>query len=217
VGLRKGDLIQVKAKIDNGKVFELDGKSLDKFMVQLDNDQELVKAALYGERLFLRITWQSTYTDRSFSLFGLREAMQGYLAECPPTQNSSSVDNTLEKLKQQLARQPGGGNSLASGTAALSADQRGAIGDYVRECWIKDAVAPNTGKQHVLLTVTTDANGVVQKVEVAGDDVARLSDPQFRAFAEQAIRAIQDPRCADLPLPNNMLGRVNVLTFRFIP
>lgn len=118
----------------------------------------------------------------------------------------------------QSGGQPnGGGNPLGNDTAALSADQRGAIGDHVRECWTKDAGALDIDKQRVLLTVTTDATGVARKAEVAGGDVARMSDPRFRAFAERAVRAIMDARCANLPLPNNVLGKVNVLTFRFSP
>jgi neural Wiskott-Aldrich syndrome protein len=142
------------------------------------------------------------------------------------------VDNTLEKLKQMLAQtqppktrsnpkaggQPnGGGNPLSNDTAALSADQRGAIGDHVRECWTKDAGALDVDKMRVMLTVTTDPSGVARKVEVAGDDAGRMGDPRFRAFTERAIRAILDARCANLPLPNNVLGKVNVLTFRFSP
>jgi hypothetical protein len=138
----------------------------------------------------------------------------------------------LEKLRQQLAQskpptsrpnpksggQPNsGGNPLSNDTAALSADQRGAIGDHVRECWTKDAGALDIDKQRVLLTVTTDGTGVARKVEVAGEDAGRMGDPRFRAFTERAIRAIMDPHCANLPLPNNILGRVNVLTFRFTP
>jgi outer membrane biosynthesis protein TonB len=149
-----------------------------------------------------------------------------------PAPNSSSVENTLEKLRQQMAQnqppkaranpraggQPnGGGNPLGNDTAALNADQRGAIGDHVRECWTKDAGALDIDKQRVLLTVTTDASGVARKAEVAGDDAGRMGDPRFRAFAERAIRAIMDSRCANLPLPSNVLGRVNVLTFRFSP
>lgn len=149
-----------------------------------------------------------------------------------PAPDSNSVANTLEKLKQQLAQsqppksrpnpraggQPnGGGNPLGNDTASLSADQRGAIGEHVRECWTKDAGALDIEKQRVLLTVTTDAGGVARRAEVAGDDVGRMSDQRFRAFAERARRAIMDPRCANLPLPNNVLGRVNVLTFRFSP
>ena len=149
-----------------------------------------------------------------------------------PAPDSKSVENTLEKLRQQLAQseppkgrpnprsggQPnGGGNPLGNDTAALSADQRGAIGEHVRECWTKDAGALDIDKQRVLLTVTTDATGVARKVEVAGADAARQGDPRFRAFTERAIRAILDPHCANLPLPNNVLGKVNVLTFRFSP
>ncbi len=52
---------------------------------------------------------------------------------------------------------------------------------------------------------------------VAGSDEARLADPVFRAFAERPGRAVLDPRCADLPLPETMLGRTDVLTFRFSP
>jgi hypothetical protein len=146
--------------------------------------------------------------------------------------NSDSVDNTLEKLRQMLAQKEppkaranpraggapnGGGNPQGNDTAALSADQRGAIGDKVRECWTKDAGALDVDKQQVLLTVTTDPAGVVRKAEIAGDDIERLSDPRFRAFAERARRAVLDPRCANLPLPNNVLGKINVLTFRFRP
>jgi hypothetical protein len=149
-----------------------------------------------------------------------------------PAPESKTVDNTLEKLRQQLAlSQPpkgrpnprsggqpnGGGNPLGNDTAALSTDQRGAIGDHVRECWTKDAGALDIDRQHVLLTVTTDADGVARKAVVAGDDEGRMVDPRFRAFAERAKRAILDPRCANLPLPNNVLGKVNVLTFRFSP
>jgi hypothetical protein len=149
-----------------------------------------------------------------------------------PTPNSTSVENTLEKLRQQMAQssppksrpnpqsggQPnGGGNPLGNDTAALSADQRAAIGDHVRECWTKDAGALDIDKQRVMLTVTTDQTGIARKADVAGDDIGRLSDPRFRAFAERAKRAILDPHCATLPLPNNVLGKVNVLTFRFSP
>ncbi|MBN8899423.1 MAG: hypothetical protein J0H57_00175, partial [Rhodospirillales bacterium] len=111
----------------------------------------------------------------------------------------------------------GGGNPLGNDTAALSAEQRGAIGEHVRECWTKDAGALDIDKQRVLLTVTTDAAGTARQAVVAGEDVARMGDPRFRAFAERAIRAVLDVRCANLPMPKAMIGKVNVLTFRFTP
>jgi hypothetical protein len=149
-----------------------------------------------------------------------------------PAANSRALENTLEKLRQLAEqKQPpkarynpqaggapnGGGNPLGNDTAALSADQRGAIGDHVRACWTYDPGAIGVDQMRVLLQVTTDANGVARLAEVTGDDQSRLGDPVFRAFAERAVRAVLDPQCANLPLPGSMLGKVNVLTFRFSP
>ena len=149
-----------------------------------------------------------------------------------PAPNSDSVENTLERLRA-LSRQtqpptakpnpragggqPAGGNPMGNDTAALTAAQRGAVGEHVRECWTKDAGALDLDKQKVLLTVTTDAAGTTRKAEVAGEDIPRLSDPRFRAFAERAVRAVMDVRCANLPLPKTLLGKNAVLTFRFSP
>ena len=141
------------------------------------------------------------------------------------------MENTLDKLRQLQSKNepakakanptaggaPNGGGNPQGDTAALSADQRGAIGDHVRECWTKDPGALGIEKQRVTLTVTTDAGGTARKAEVSGDDARRMDDARFRAFAERAMRAIMDSRCANLPLPNNVLGKVNVLTFRFTP
>jgi hypothetical protein len=149
-----------------------------------------------------------------------------------PAPESDSLENTLAKLRQltkqskppkarpnaQAGGQPqAGGNPAGNDTAALSAEQRGAIGEHVRECWTKDASALDGDKQRVMLTVTTDAGGTARLAEVTGDDVNRMRDPRFRAFAERAIRAVLDVRCANLPMPKAMIGKVNVLTFRFSP
>jgi outer membrane biosynthesis protein TonB len=153
-----------------------------------------------------------------------------------PTKNTAAesreLNATLEKLRKiedQKAPPTHKANPLAGGapkaggaplgdiTAQLSAEQRGAIGDKVRECWTKDAGALDIDKMSVLLTVKTDDTGVVHLADVADADRARMSDPRFRAFAERAVRAVMDARCASLPLPRDKLGRVNELTFRFRP
>jgi neural Wiskott-Aldrich syndrome protein len=150
-----------------------------------------------------------------------------------PAPNSQALDNTLEKLRQ-LAQQTqpprarynpraggapnGGGNPLSNDTAALSASQRGAIGDHVRPCWTDDPGMLDLDKMHVLLTVTTDATGVARQAVVASPDLGRVAaDPRLRVFFERARRAVLDPSCASLPLPQSMLGKTNVLTFQFSP
>jgi hypothetical protein len=110
-----------------------------------------------------------------------------------------------------------GGNPASNDTDALSAAQRGAIGAHVQECWTKDSGAQGLDKMSVMLSVVTDGTGTARIATVADEDRGKLSDPVFQAFAERAVRAVQDPRCATLPLPSQMLGRINNLKFRFRP
>ena len=151
-----------------------------------------------------------------------------------PAPASPALQNTLEKLRAQArlqARAPtarpnprqggapnSGGDPLANDTSALSASERGAIGDHVRPCWTTDPGALDLDKMQVLLTVTTDASGVVREAVVAPADAGRVAaDPRLRVFSERAVRAVLSPACANLPLPPKLLGKVNVLTFRFRP
>lgn len=95
----------------------------------------------------------------------------------------------------------------------LSSDQRAAISDHVRGCWRSET----RSTMSVLLTVTTDRRGVARKAGIASNDASRMDDPTFRRFAQQAVRAVLDPKCSDLPLPADDLGHASVLTFRFAP
>jgi hypothetical protein len=150
-----------------------------------------------------------------------------------PAPQSSALENTLEKLRSlQKQTQPpkarynpqaggapnGGGNPQSDDTSALSATQRGAIGDSVRRCWSTDPGMLDLDKMEVLLTVTTDGGGVVRRAVVADGDIGRVTgNMRLRVFAERAIRAVMDPNCANLPLPPTMLGQTRVFTFRFRP
>ncbi len=152
-----------------------------------------------------------------------------------PVPESQELANTLDKLRA-LQRQtqpptahpnpPRGGAPTPAGTprgditATLSAQQRGAIGDRVRECWTKDAGALDLEKMQVMLTVTIDtADGTARAATVADEDRGRVSgDPRLRAFAERAVRAVL--RCGDKLVPMDKLvmdGGPNKLTFRFKP
>lgn len=150
-----------------------------------------------------------------------------------PAPQSNALENTLEKLRslQHQAQPPkarynpqaggtpnSGGNPQSDDTSALTLAQRGAIGDEVRRCWSTDPGMLDLDRMQVLLTVTTDASGVVRRAVVASDDAGRVSaDPRLRVFSERAVRAVLDPNCANLPLPPNMLGQTREFTFRFRP
>jgi hypothetical protein len=143
------------------------------------------------------------------------------------------LQNTLEKLRAlQKQTQPpkaqynpsrggapnGGGNPQANDTAALTLAQRGQIGDSVRRCWSTDPGMLDLDRMQVLLTVTTDGAGVVRQAIVAPEDAGRVAgNPRLRVFSERAIRAVLDPHCANLPLPQALLGQNRQFTFRFSP
>ncbi len=151
-----------------------------------------------------------------------------------PAPNSEALLNTLERLRAlQKQTQPpkaranptaggapnGGGDPAGSDTAQLSKGQIGAIGEQVRECWTYDSGALGADKFAVRLKVTTDPAGVARMAVVAGEDVGRMSDPRFRAFAERAVRAVRDPRCANFAknMPTTLLGENRTFDFLFKP
>jgi hypothetical protein len=153
-----------------------------------------------------------------------------------PTKNSAadtrSLENTLEKLRSIRSSNQAptarytpprsgapqqGGSVHGTDNTSLSAVQRGAIGDKVRECWTRDAGALDADKFQVHLIVTTDAAGVAREARIApGDPAAPLGSP-LHAFAERAVRTVLAARCSALPLPPQMLGQVHQFDFIFKP
>ena len=147
--------------------------------------------------------------------------------------DTQTLENTLEKLRaiQAQTRPPkarynpaaggapdAGGDLNGNDTSKLSKSQMGAIGDHVRACWTYDAGALHAETFRVQLQVLTDETGEAHKADVIGPDVARAeADPEFRSFAERAIRAVLNPQCANLPLPPTMLGHSQTLRFNFSP
>jgi hypothetical protein len=118
----------------------------------------------------------------------------------------------IDRRQEALVTSP-----LNNSTGTLSVAQRGAIADHVRECWTIDDSTSSDERMQVLLNVITDAAGIAREAEVTGKDLRRMNEANFHDFAEHAMRTVLDPRCAKLPLPVSMLGRPNMLTFRFSP
>jgi hypothetical protein len=128
--------------------------------------------------------------------------------------------NPAQRLPVSPPYAPSTVNIAALGKAAgipLTADQREAIGDHVRECWTYDPGALSVDKMQVILQATVDESGVARTVIVTGGDEAKLNDPVFRAFADRARSAVLDPHCANLPLPPSLLGKPSAMIFRFSP
>ncbi len=151
-----------------------------------------------------------------------------------PAPDTQALDNTLEKLRSMLKQTKppthkynplqGGAPKIGGAlngdiTAQLTGEQRGAIGDQVRECWTKDAGALDLDKMSVVLLVTVDQSGIAREAVVAPESQGQLSDPRFAAFAARAVRAPLEAQCSDFSkmIPARELGHIDRLKFLFRP
>ncbi len=143
--------------------------------------------------------------------------------------DTSSLLATLEKFRADQpqthpprahANPDQGGSPSRAGdvTGQLGAGAQKAIGNEVRRCYAEDTEAKNYASFTAHLLVTVDAGGEARLVEFKPDTAARMAaDPGYRALAERARDAVLNPTCARLPIPANLLGRTQQLSFVFRP
>jgi hypothetical protein len=144
-----------------------------------------------------------------------------------PQEQSSSVQNTLERLRQAQASNeaprgrpqpsagaPQQGGGTPTGTASLSAGERAGLAEKISECWSVDAGGLNIQSIVVEFRVDVDAGGTVRNVRPNGSPPA---EPRARAVYEAARRALLDPKCNPLPLPRERLAALRDTIFRFNP
>ncbi len=99
-----------------------------------------------------------------------------------------------------------GGSKDSTANSALSGADKSAIGAHLRPCFQVDAGAPGLSTFHVLLDITTDPQGIIRVATVDPQDQGKMSDPIFYAYAQRALNAALNVQCANLPLPQNLLG-----------
>ena len=104
-------------------------------------------------------------------------------------------------------------------TVKLDSAQRRLIADSIRRCYSENVMAPGYQTFVAEITVTFDDTGEARNAQLAAPDVARAAvEPDFHDFAERAIGAVLNPRCAKLPLPPAVLGGSSRrMVFRFHP
>ncbi len=110
---------------------------------------------------------------------------------------------------------PGGGQPTGVENAALSASDRGRIGERIHECYDQDTGAREYASQIVRMTVTVDEGGTIRRADLGPLDQGKVG--AARAFAERARRAALNPECATLPLPAAMRGQVHTFEITFRP
>jgi hypothetical protein len=146
-----------------------------------------------------------------------------------PEERSTSVQNTLERLRQQQQTQqpptarptppagrPAQGGGTPAGADLLTAGERGAIGERIGECWRVDPGMLGLQDAQVSLVAIVDRAGVIRNVLPGPDGIPR--DPRLLSLYERARRALLDPACSPLPVPPGRLTAAeNRFQFNFSP
>ena len=82
----------------------------------------------------------------------------------------------------------------------MTANENSAIAQQFILCWQYDPGTPNPENYAVEVRIAVREDGYVTSAQLL--DTSRLGDPTYRAVADAAVRAMQNPACQPLKFPN---------------
>jgi len=130
--------------------------------------------------------------------------------------DSKNVDDLVNSLINDSVSDAASKGAPASRTGdTVTATDIDAIRSKIYKCWLLPAGAKDAKDLVVDIRMDIAQDGTVTKAEIVNKD--RMSDPYFQAAAESAQRAVLDPACNPLPLPQDKYDKWKRLTLRFNP
>jgi len=146
----------------------------------------------------------------------------------PPPDMLASVLKNVQKLKPaekvqtppdakaQTKSQAQPKSMAPSLSERLTISEEDALRRQIESCWNPPIGARDADKLAVDITIIVNADRTVQRAEVVDKSRAN-SDPYFRAAAEAAIRAVNNPQCSPLALPEGKYEQWKNISFTFNP
>jgi outer membrane biosynthesis protein TonB len=134
------------------------------------------------------------------------------LANLTPKESETPRQNPVAENEQPTAA------SRAVGQLAdtLSMTEEEALRRQIERCWVVPVGARDAQNLAVELRVEVGPDRMVRGVQII-DQRRYGSDPFFRAAADSARRAMQNPQCQPLLLPPEKYQQWRVMTLRFDP
>ena len=143
-------------------------------------------------------------------------------------QDFSSLLKNLD-TQQETAEKPAEQDMMTTAPAAET-PSAGEVGDRVTmseldalrqqlaQCWSLTASSGAAEAENLIIEVRIVANPdrTVQQASVV-DQSRYMSDPFFAAAADSAVRAVNNPRCSPLKLPEGKYDQWKTMTIRFDP
>ena len=135
------------------------------------------------------------------------------LNDITPDKNEKSVTDIIQETTKQATPAP---SQIAPIGAELTRSEKDALNRGVSPCWVVDAGAKGAENLKVKLRVHIDPSMTVRNVEIM-ERVRYQSDPQFKAAADSARRALMNPRCSKLNLPPAKYEQWKTFIYNFDP
>jgi outer membrane biosynthesis protein TonB len=134
------------------------------------------------------------------------------VAKMKPAEETKAQDNQPQ-AKNNTTQASSAAPSLSS---RLTISEEDALRRQIEQCWNPPIGARDAQNLVVEVTITVNPDRTVQTAEVV-DKSRMASDPYFRAAAEAAIRAVYNPRCSPLELPEGKYEQWKTIDFNFDP
>lgn len=129
--------------------------------------------------------------------------------------SKKSFNSFLDNVLVEGDNENTGANAESLGET-LTANQIDNVRNTIRKCWHFPAGLKNAEQLVVDIKMELDRNGYVKKAEIVDKNRMR-QDSGFKIAAENAQRAVLDPRCNPLPLPKEKYNEWKDLELSFNP
>lgn len=135
---------------------------------------------------------------------------------------SKSIDDIMNEVENEKENDEEGAPSRGKGAPAatigpiLTASEKDALSRHMSRCWIIPAGLRDAKNIRVPIKINVSRDGTVQKAEI--QEKGRMaSDLAYRTAAESARRAVLDPNCSPLPIPQDKYEIFKEFIFNFDP
>ena len=132
---------------------------------------------------------------------------------------AKAPQKSLDDLMSKMADVDGSndqGSPADTISNTITATEIDAVRQTISKCWTFHAGSQGAKDITVDIEMKLDPDGTVKHAEIV--DKARMArDPNFRTAAESAKRAVLDPNCSPLPLPEKKYNEWKELIFAFNP
>jgi outer membrane biosynthesis protein TonB len=141
-----------------------------------------------------------------------KESFDSLLKDLTPEEKQQPETEDIDKK----ATDPTPAPNVSKFSEVLSISEMDALRQQLSQCWSVMAGAANSEDLVVALKVVVNQDKTVASTKVV-DDFKYSSNPFFRAAADSAMRAMRNPKCSPLHVPDGKYDQWHEMTIVFDP